>query len=610
MPKKKIAPEILYPYFFNKDQFNEAKIKIYRQDTTELNSAITRQKWFKLSPFYKDIMEKTQFCNNTASLSERFYCYINDLKSLPVSPISGKPLKWIVSRGKYSIGANQRECALLSITENKIKKIKTSIASKNKQIKENFYKFYNTNNYKLYSKDELKKLIETLIQSKDYGRNGKWVGIEDYTTKKDFLCSLLHYTNDFKEYIKDNDWSQRLYIIHYNFTDTLLSYLKNYGKYPNYISFTSGYILENPDKFLNIRKKHRKEWLDIIYNQGFDVINDNYLESDIKWGTLKCHNCGGEFKRRLDNGRYYDISCYHCEKEGGISKVEKKLREDIFSFYKGEIIFNDRKILNGKELDIYIPDKKIAIELNGILWHSFGLTWPNNLNAEKKEKSKHYDKYKQCEKIGIQLLQFTDMDYLNKKEIVLNIIKAKLGVADKRIYARMCEVKKISKKEKSEFCAVNHLQGDGHSQVEYGLFYNDELVSVMTFGKRKITKGEPKMEIIRYCNKLNYNIIGGASKLLKYFVKNNKCSNLITYSDNSISNGNVYKQLGFKFIKETKWNYWYLSSDRHNKLFHRSNFMRHKLNTTLSEREEMYKRGYRRYYDAGNKVFEIDISKN
>ena len=93
-------------------------------------------------------------------------------------------------------------------------------------------------------------------------------------------------------------------------------------------------------------------------------------------------------------------------------------------------------------------------------------------------------------------------------------------------------------------------------------------------------------------------------------IKNNKCSTLITYADNSISNGNVYKQLGFALIKETKWNYWYLSSEKHDKLLHRSNFMRHKLNTKLTEKEEMYKRGYRRYYDAGNKVYEMNITRN
>ena len=610
MPKKKVAPEILYPYFFNKEYFKEAKNKIYRKNTNEINSAITRQKWFKNSPFYIDIVEKTQFCNEDASFSERFYCYINNLNSIPLSPISGKPLKWVTAKGRYSSGADLSECALLTNTESKIKKFKSKVAAKYTQIKEDFYNAYKTNDYNLYSKDKLKELIENQIKVKNFGRNGKWFGIEDYINNKNFLCSLLYYTDEFKKYIKDNDWSQRLYIVYYDFNSILLSHLKNYNKYPFYNSFTKGYSLENSTKFLDIRKKHKKEWIKIIYNQGFDIIADNYLESDKKWAILKCHKCSGEFQRRLDNGRYYDIKCYHCEKEGGVSNLEKDLREKISNFYKGELIFNNRKILNGKELDIYIPEKNIAIELNGILWHSFGSSWPNNLAEEKTNKTKHYDKYKQCENLGIQLLQFTDIDYCNKKDIILNIIKAKLGLVDKRIYARSCEIKKISKKEKSEFCMNNHLQGDGHSQIEYGLFYNDELVSVMTFGKRKITKGELKMEIIRYCTKLNYNIVGGASKLLKYFIKHNKCASLITYSDNSISNGAVYNHLGFKFIKETKWNYWYIQPDKHDKLLHRSNFMRHKLGTTLTEREEMYKRGYRRYYDAGNKVYEMILDNN
>ena len=198
MPKKKIAPEIAYPYFFKKERFDEAKNKIYRKNSTEINSAITRQKWFKLSPFYIDIVQKTHFCNN-ASFSERFYCYINGFNSIPVSPISGKQLKWIKTKGRYSAGADLSESALLATTQSKIEKFKTKISSKNKKIKETFYKSYISNNYKLYTKDELKKLIEKLIQIKDYGRKGKWVGIEDYISNKDFLCSLMYFTNEFKE---------------------------------------------------------------------------------------------------------------------------------------------------------------------------------------------------------------------------------------------------------------------------------------------------------------------------------------------------------------------------------------------------------------------------
>lgn len=607
MPKKKIAPEIQFPYFFKEELFAQAKINLYRKNTNELNSAIIRQQWFKDSPFYQDVIEKTNFCSKDASFSERFYCYINNIKEIPLSPISKKPLKWVISKGCYSIGANAKERAQLSASKEKIEKIKNTIKLKNKEVKSSFYNNYKNNNYKCYSLEELRALIKIQIEAKDYGRNGKWFGIEDYINNKDFLCSLLFYTKDFEQYIKPNDWSQRLYIIYYNYFDIIRQQLFSFNKYPTYLSFTAGFHLRDPEAFLNLRKKHKKIWADIIYKQGFDIIDDNYLESDKKAATLKCHKCGGIFSRRLDNGRYHEIYCYHCEKEGGVSRAEKQLREDIQSFYNGKIIFNDRKILNGKELDIYIPEKKLAIELNGVLWHSFGTTWPNNTELEKSEKQKHYNKYKECELLGIQLLQFTDIDYYSKRNIVLNIIKSKLGIYSNRIYARNCEIKIVPKKDKIEFCNNYHIQGDGRSQFDYGLYFNNELISLMSFGKRKITGGNPDIEIIRYCTKTDTIVVGGASKLLNHFIADNNCKTLKTYSDNSISTGDVYKKLGFKLLRETKWNYWYIDTNNRDKLLHRSNFMRHKLNTTLTEKEEMYNRGYRRYYDAGNKVFILKL---
>lgn len=604
MSKKKIIPQIEYPYFFNASLFHIAKTKIYRKDTQEINSAITRQQWFKQSPFYNDILEKTNFCNNKASFDERFYCYINNLTNIPISPLSGKPLTWIKTKHRYRLGCDSTESAIISSTSQKSKKLKDALNKKYKIIKENFFKCYNENNYNLYSRQKLRELIENQITLKDYGRRGKWFGISDYVNNKDFLCSLLYYVKKFSTHIKDNDWAQRLYIVYNDFENVLEQYIEENKKYPCFINFIKGFSISDPEKYLNIRKKNKVKWLKTINDQGFEILKDNYLDADKKYCTIKCNKCTGEFERRLDSGKYKNIRCPYCEGEIKVSYQEKEFRSIITNFYHGEIIFNDHKILNGKELDIYIPDKNIAIEFNGVLWHSFGTNWPNNAKDEKEEKNRHYLKFKSCEEQGIQLLQFTDLDWKNKKDIVLNIIKAKLNLLNHRIYARNCIVKQISKKEKKVFCAANHLQGDGHSQIELGLFYNNELVSVMTFGKRKITKAVPEMEIIRYCNKIDYNIIGGASKLLSYFLKNFNCKKLITYSDNCISNGNIYKKLGFTFLRETKWNYWYIDKNK-NKLFHRSNFMRHKLNTLLTEKEEMYSRGYRRYYDAGNRVFEF-----
>lgn len=604
MSKRK-PPHILYPDFWKKPSPNIIPAKIYKTGTTLINTAITGRDWFKETPFYKEIKSKTSFLDETCDFSERLFCYKNEYDNVPLCPITKTPLKWSKQKHRYLIGSNPSARALLC--NKNIDKVKVILKTKYKNNRDNLYKKYKSKEFKLLEKNELKKYIETFV------KNGKFTQLynTNFTNDIDELCSILYYTEKYNQYMNyKNVWSARMYIIYNNFYNVLDEFLEKYNTLPSYFNFKMGFG-KRPHIFKNIKENNKFLWKEIIEKQNFSIINENYLTESSKRRTiLKCNICGEVFDRNLSSGMYFDIICPGCNGEPSVSNIEKNLREEISNFYKGEIIFNDRKILNGKELDIYIPDKKIAIELNGVLWHSFGSSWPNNLDKENVEKDKHYKKYKLCEKLGIQLLQFTDIDYFNKKEIILNIIKAKLGISDVRIYARKCEIKEISKKQKSEFCAANHLQGDTHSQIEYGLFYNNELVSIMTFGKRKITKGKPKMEIIRYCNKLNYNVIGGASKLLKHFIKNNQCSTLITYADNSISNGNVYKQLGFTLTKETKWNYWYFSYNNHNKLLHRSNFMRHKLNTKLTEKEEMYNRGYRRYYDAGNKVFEMIIAKD
>jgi hypothetical protein len=108
---------------------------------------------------------------------------------------------------------------------------------------------------------------------------------------------------------------------------------------------------------------------------------------------------------------------------------------------------------------------------------------------------------------------------MNKQEIVKSIILSKLGIFKERIYARKCIVKEIDNKSKNDFLNKNHIQGQDISKYKLGLFYNDELVSVMTFGQRNIT-GKSSFELIRFCSKLNTQIIGGASKLFQYFIKN------------------------------------------------------------------------------------------
>ena len=251
--------------------------------------------------------------------------------------------------------------------------------------------------------------------------------------------------------------------------------------------------------------------------------------------------------------------------------------------------------LDNNELDIYIPSLKIGIEYNGLYWHSENFRKINY----------HIDKTNFFEAHGIQLITIWEDDWLFKPEIVKSIIFNKLVKSD-RIFARKCILKIVSSEETKKFLNENHLQGECNDSIRYGLFYENELVSLMTFGKSRMILNsdtiENNYELLRFCNKLNFTVIGGASKLFNYFKKNNKFENIISYANRDISTGKLYKKLGFNLVKKTKPGYWWCK-DNHK--FHRSNFMKHKIVAkedydSTSESQEMIARGYFKVWNAGN----------
>ena len=256
---------------------------------------------------------------------------------------------------------------------------------------------------------------------------------------------------------------------------------------------------------------------------------------------------------------------------------------------------SDRIILNGKEIDIYLPKLKLGFEFNGLYWHS----------EIYKNRTYHLDKTKSCLDNGISLFHIWEDDWLYKQDIVKSMILNKLGKSDK-IYARKCEIKEVTdNKLIRDFLIKNHIQGFVGSKVKLGLFHNEELVSLMTFGGLRKSLGQSSedgsYELLRFCNKLNTSVIGGASKLFKYFLKNYKPKEIISYSDLSRSTGNMYKKIGFKLSHNSDPNYYYIIDGVRK---HRFNFRKDRLvkegnDPNLTEIEIMHQRGFYRIFDCG-----------
>jgi very-short-patch-repair endonuclease len=278
-------------------------------------------------------------------------------------------------------------------------------------------------------------------------------------------------------------------------------------------------------------------------------------------------------------------------------KLQKKLFDDIASFHSGKVIFNEKHVMTPKVIDIYIPDSKIAIELNGIYWHSEGF--------KENRKYNHRNRLDLCNSKGISLIQITDKEYKEKRELVLDLIRSRLGINIK-LGARKCELRRITNKETRAFLDLNHFQGYVSASVVYGLFFKGELVSVMSFGKSRFNK-KYNYELLRFAVKNGYNIIGGAQRLFNAFIKEEKPNSIVSYCDLSKFAGNMYYNLGFTLMGRSEPNYFYF---RAGKILSRFKAQKYKLKELLevfdeekSESENMFNNGYRRYWDCGNAVF-------
>lgn len=377
--------------------------------------------------------------------------------------------------------------------------------------------------------------------------------------------------------------------------------LKNFGvKYPQQSkeifnkSKNTKKELYDDENYSNCKKMTSTKKLKLIKKY-------NAIDYD---GEFLTFNCEKNHLYKITFGLYFNRIkvktdlCTICNPyKSNESPNEIKLYEFIKELCSDDIILKDRNILSGKELDIYIPSKKIAIEYNGLYWH----------NELYKNNKYHFDKTEECEKNGIKLIHIYEDEWKYKEDIVKSRLSNIFLKNNIKIGARKCNILKVSNEDTKNFLENNHIQGYATSSINFGLYYNNELLSLMTFIKlrKKINKKENEYELLRFCNKLYKNVVGGASKLFNYFIVNYNPSLITSYADRSWSQGDLYEKLNFELIGKTLPNYYYIIDGlRH----HRFNFRKEKLindgyDSTKTEREIMLERKIYRIYNSGNLKF-------
>jgi hypothetical protein len=388
-----------------------------------------------------------------------------------------------------------------------------------------------------------------------------------------------------------------------------------------------------------IRFKNKKEWVTVFCKKhGEFKTKPRYIETSMFFGCSKCKKEDNKFNTSIfiekakeqhgecysyDNVEYVDshtdvlITCrthgdfmckpyvhlagggFCCRCTSGVSSYEFEIR-NLLESNNVPVESQFRRFKGIKEIDIISHENKIGIEFNGLYWH----------RSDIKGKDYHKNKTDKMLEYGYRLIHIFEDDWLFKKEICKSIILNAFSKTPKKIHARKCEIKPVSNKDACKFLIENHIQGHCVSKVRYGLFFKNELVSVMTFGSNRKNLGNVakpnEYELLRFCNKIYTNVVGGASRLFKFFIQQHTPQKITSYCNRGTGTGNLYKQLGFCFLYNTPPNYFYFNR---NKRLSRFKFRKDvlikqgydKFKTEACIMEEL---GYHRIHDCGSMKFQ------
>jgi hypothetical protein len=260
---------------------------------------------------------------------------------------------------------------------------------------------------------------------------------------------------------------------------------------------------------------------------------------------VKCNLCNAEFYdslRRLQKGR-----CYICQPAGSVAQQEIS---DYISLMGLSIKRNDRVQLDGQELDIFIPSHNLAVEYNGLYWHS-------DLH---KSSIYHQNKSKLAGSKGVQLVHVFEDDWRDRPDIVKSMILHRLKLTSRKIGARKLRLAKLDKKTREEFFESNHIDGDVASLVAWGLFSEKELIAALSVRKPFHKSHGGYYEVARFCTKTYTHVPGALRKLTKIaleFTKANSKLGLMTYVDRRFGSGEGYQSSGFEKINETPPRFWW-----------------------------------------------------
>lgn len=354
----------------------------------------------------------------------------------------------------------------------------------------------------------------------------------------------------------------------------------------NYIKKHGG--MGNARTAVKIETKKRMDRFEELYNSGLYSLIEIADMMDVSISTV--HSWAKELNIELPPSNALNESWQlYIQKETGIKfKYEGKIYGD-----------------NKRKVDLYHDELKLAIEINPTITHT---TQPSLFHGKKIPVKYHQERAVLAEENGWHLIQVFDWD---DPEDIIKLIKSLTNINQKVIYAKKCIVKEVDMKDIETFIQKNHRQGaKAKGNIAYGLFYNNELVQVVTFSKERFKKNtkENSYELIRMCSKEGTKVVGGASKLFKAFVNSNyKPMKIKTFADYSKGQGKIYEKMGMKYVGLANLNGLYANIDTgeaYKVTTVTQKFRKEYEELGLTQQQYMNSKRFYRINDAGNKIFE------
>lgn len=529
----------------------------FRQNDT-LRSEISNVRWWSSKNFldqYHYIKDVTSFLNDGVSWQERIYCILTDIDTNSRKTCKcGNAVKWDPCKSRYTYFCSPKCSSLYTV-----KKRKDSSLAK-----------YGTSNPA--QTDIVKSTIKQTFLKFDGGHP-----LRDPSVKR----QLKETCNEI--YGADSPLQSPLVL-----AKIKQKIIKEYG-----VEFA----LQNPESL-------QKQKATTLEKYGVENFNQRHLRKD-SIELAKSFNNETELDEFFNLG--YSIShTYKIVKSKGV--VLEKMRSiaeiAILNFLESSLgrKLESNVMIDGKEFDIFDPILHIAVEHNGVYWHS---------EDNGKDKNYHKNKTLIANRHNIRLIHIFSSEWENNKDIVKSRLLNIFGITPNKLYARKCNIRQLKSKEEKLFFDANHIQGYVASKISYGLFIDNLLVSAISFSSPRFNK-KYDWELLRFASLLNYSVVGGFSRLLSFFGNNNTGS-VITYADVRWSTGNVYELNGFTLVGESAPGYYYT---KNGSLESRVKYQKHKLKKfvdeyadNLTESEIMNNLGYSRIWDCGNFIFDLIIDK-